>query len=166
MAGERVLIVVDFQKGFLNEHTRWLRAPIETFQKQFGRVVATRFYRRQGSKMAELLGIEGFERGGPDTELAFTVESRTHVVEKSDYSCVTPEFVSLLRSWDAGEVYVCGIDTDQCVLMIAADLLQADFAPVVCSDLTASAAGPEYHRCGLFIIERLIGRQQVRAVSA
>jgi nicotinamidase-related amidase len=162
----RVLIIVDFQKGFVNEHTAWLKAPIEAFQKQFTHIVATRFFRRSGSKMAELLGIDGFERGGSDTELAFSTEPQTHVIEKSTYSCVTPKFVDLLRSWGAGEVYVCGVDTDQCVLMIAADLLQADFAPVVCADITASAAGSDYLRSALFIIERLIGRQQVRKVSS
>jgi nicotinamidase-related amidase len=72
--------------------------------------------------------------------------------------------VARLRQLAIEKTYVCGVDTDQCVLMVAADLLQNDIVPVVCTDLTASAAGPTYHESGLFLLRRLIGREQVHAV--
>lgn len=85
-------------------------------------------------------------------------------MDKTSYSCVEGELVGQLRRWSAREALICGVDTDQCVLMIAADLLQNDIVPVVCENLTASAAGPEYHEAALFLLRRLIGREQVRRV--
>jgi nicotinamidase-related amidase len=164
-SGARALIVVDLQRGFVNEHTRHIIEPIERFQAGFAHVIATRFYRRTDSVIHRLLSIEGFERGSPDTELAFTPKPGTEIIEKCSYSCVTPELAEQLRGWGVDEAYVCGVDTDQCVLMIAADLLQNDIVPVVCEDLTASAAGSEYHERGLFLLRRLIGKEQVRAAA-
>ena len=34
--------------------------------------------------------------------------------------------------------------------------------PIVLEDLCASAAGPQYHEAGLFLLRRLIGNEQVR----
>ncbi len=158
----RALLIVDFQVGFMNSHTEPLRAGIERLQDEFDRVIATRFYHRKGSLICRLLDIRGFERGSPETQLAFEPKAGAKVIEKSTYSCVTPAFVKLLKSWAVTEVHVCGLDTDQCVLMSAAALLENDITPVVRDDLTASAAGPDYHLQGLFLLRRLIGREQVR----
>ena len=49
----------------------------------------------------------------------------------------------------------------RCVMMIAASLLEQNFRPVVRENLIASVAGAEYHRCGLFVLRRLIGNEQV-----
>jgi nicotinamidase-related amidase len=162
----RALIIVDLQRGFLNRHTSHIRAPIERFQHGFDHVVATRYFRRPDSMIVKLLQIDGFEPGSRDAEFAFALRADALVVDKSDYSCVTPDLARQLREWSVKETYVCGVDTDQCVLMVAGDLLQNDIVPVVCENLTASAAGPEYHAAGLFLLRRLIGREQVRRVSA
>lgn len=161
----RALIVVDLQCGFMNAHTQQIRAPIERFQHEFSRVIATRYYRRPDSAMAKLLGIDGFEAGSREAELAFSVRPDALVIDKTRYSCVTADLVEQLREWSVSETFVCGVDTDQCVLMVAGDLLQNDVVPVVCENLTASAAGPEFHEAGLFLLRRLIGREQVRSVT-
>ena len=160
----RALLIVDYQYGFVNEHTQHLREGIERFQRDFDRVIATTFYRRSDSLMCRLLDIEGFERGSSDTALAFTLRPGGTLIEKSTYSVVTPAFVNVLKAAGVREIYVCGVDTDQCVLMDASALLENDIKPVVCEDLTASAAGPDYHERGLFLLRRLVGREQVRTV--
>ena len=82
----------------------------------------------------------------------------------SEYSCVGfLTFVDTLRVRNVASACVCGVDTDQCVLMTATDLLQHDIVPIVLEDLCASAAGPQYHQAGLFLLRRLIGNEQVRA---
>ncbi len=165
MAG-KALIVVDLQRGFVNRNTRRIVAPIQCFQEQFEHVIATRYFRRPGSPMVDLLGIEGYEKGSPEAELAFEPREGAIVIDKTTYSCVTDAIVPHLRKWNVDEAYVCGVDTDQCVLMVAADLLQNDVVAIVCENLTASAAGPEYHSAGLFLLRRLIGREQVRFVDS
>ncbi|MBV9699227.1 MAG: cysteine hydrolase [Candidatus Eremiobacteraeota bacterium] len=158
------LIVVDLQRGFMNEHTRHLCESIERFQERFHKVVATRYFRRENSLLTKLLGIDGFHEGSPECEFAFKPRADALLLEKTTYSCVDEGFVQRLRAWSVERAYVCGVDTDQCVLMIAADLLQSDIVPIVCEDLTASAAGPQFHDRGLFLLRRLIGREQVRTV--
>ncbi|MBV8531841.1 MAG: cysteine hydrolase [Candidatus Eremiobacteraeota bacterium] len=161
MTSRRALVIVDLQRGFINEHTKHLISPIEAFQNQFEHSIATRFYHRPGSTLCRLLGIEGFAKGSPETELAFRPKPGTHVIEKPTYSCVTSDFLALLRSRELREATLCGVDTDQCVLIIAAELLQHDIVPIVRADLTASAAGPDYTESGLFLLRRLIGKEQV-----
>ncbi|MBV9055604.1 MAG: cysteine hydrolase [Candidatus Eremiobacteraeota bacterium] len=158
------LIVVDLQRGFMNEHTRHLCEPIERIQSRFHKVIATRYFRREKSLLTKLLGIDGFHEGSPDCEFAFRPRADALLLDKTTYSCVDKEFVDRLRGWSVERTYICGVDTDQCVLMIAADLLQSDIVPIVCEDLTASAAGPQFHDRGLFLLRRLIGREQVRTV--
>ena len=157
------LIIVDVQRGFMNEHTQHIAQPIYQVQSRFPIVVATRYYRRPDSALDRVLSIEGFERGSPETELAFTPIESAIVVEKSEYSCVSSHLVDMLRSRNVRSACVCGVDTDQCVLMTAADLLQHDVVPIVLADLCASAAGPQYHEAGLLLLRRLIGKEQVRS---
>ncbi len=158
------LIIVDLQRGFINEHTRHLSEPIERVQSRFHKIIATRYFKRGDSLMSKLLHIDGFRKGSPEAELAFRPRTDALILDKADYSCVNEDLVRRLRAWSIDRTYICGVDTDQCVLMIAADLLQSDITPIVCKDLTASAAGPDYHDCGLFLLRRLIGREQVRAI--
>lgn len=99
MKDGEALIVVDFQRGFINQHTQHLCSPIEALQANFDHVVATRFYHRPGSTLCRLLGIEGYAKGSPETELALRPTHDAHVNEKASYSCLTPRFVALLRSW-------------------------------------------------------------------
>lgn len=162
MKSPGALIVVDVQRGFMNEHTDHIRAHIERLQAQFPVIVATRYYRRPDSAMNRLLSIEGFERGSPETELAFTPRADAIVCEKSEYSCVGHDLVATLRDRGVESAAVCGVDTDQCVLITAADLLQSDIVPIVLEDASASAAGPQYHDAGLLLLRRLIGNEQVR----
>jgi nicotinamidase-related amidase len=160
----RALIIVDLQRGFLNRHTRHIRRRIERFQHQFQHVVVTQYYRRPDALMVRLLGIDGYEKGSREAELAFQPRDGALTIDKTRYSCVDDDLVRRLRVWGIREAYICGVDTDQCVFMIAADLLQNDIVPIVCENLTASAAGPEFHEAALFLLRRLIGREQVRRV--
>ncbi len=162
MTFPEALIIVDVQRGFVNEHTQHILEPIEHFQSRFRIVVATRYYRVPGSAIDRTLSIDGFARGSPETELAFTASPAAIVVEKSEYSCVGSQLMSVLRAQNVQSACVCGVDTDQCVLMTAGDLLQHDVVPIVLEDLCASAAGPHYHEAGLFLLRRLIGEEQVR----
>ena len=44
-----MLVIVDVQKGFVNEHTRDSVADIEALQRRFETVIATRFLNPRGS---------------------------------------------------------------------------------------------------------------------
>jgi nicotinamidase-related amidase len=53
------------------------------------------------------------------------------------------------RGWT--DLYVCGIDTDICVLKTAVDAFEYDLTPWILQDACASHAGPEAHTAGRFI---------------
>jgi nicotinamidase-related amidase len=59
------------------------------------------------------------------------------------------------------EVFLCGIETDCCVLKTAVDLFEHHYRPVVLSSACASRAGKENHEAGLKILRRMIGNEQV-----
>jgi len=95
----RALIIVDLQKGFLNRHTRHIRAPIERFQNGFDHVIATQYYRRPDAAMVKLLNIDGYEKGSPEAALAFRPREGALVLEKTNYSCVDAELLRRLQAW-------------------------------------------------------------------
>ena len=57
--------------------------------------------------------------------------------------------------------YICGIDTESCVLKTAVDAFERDLTPWIVEDACASHAGPEPHYAGLLVARRFIGRSQI-----
>jgi nicotinamidase-related amidase len=93
--------------------------------------------------------------------LASYVSSHTPVVDKHIYTLFTPAGTRLVdeRGWT--DLYLCGIDTDSCVLKTAVDAFERDLTPWILQDACASHAGPEAHAAGLFIAGRFIGTNQL-----
>ena len=156
-----MLIVVDVQRGFVNEHTRHVVPVVERLQEAYERVHATRFVNAPQSPYRTFLDWGRFGEGSADAGLAFRPAAHAVIVEKHVYSCVTEELLAELRREGMTEVSLCGIDTDACVLVTAVDLFQNDIRPVVLAQACASHAGPEHHAAGLRLLERLIGKRQI-----
>jgi hypothetical protein len=57
------------------------------------------------------------------------------------------------------DLYLCGIDTDSCVLKTAVDTFERNPTPWILKDACASHAGA--HAVGLFIAARFIGANQI-----
>ncbi|MGE0651600.1 MAG: cysteine hydrolase family protein [Alphaproteobacteria bacterium] len=157
-----VLIIIDVQRGFINPATAHVPARVEALQGRYGTIVATRFVNPEGSAHRRLIGWARFAPGSDDTALAFTARADARIVEKHVYSCLTDEVRSLINAAGAGEVHLCGIATDNCVLASAIALFEAGYTPVVLGDACASHAGSDCHDWGLRILRRLIGAKQVR----
>ena len=157
----KMLLVIDVQRGFVNEHTRHVVPVVERLQDAFERVIATRFVNAPGSPYRAFLDWGRFGEGSADGALAFRPAPHAVTVEKTVYSCVTDAFLDGLRESGTTEVSLCGIDTDACVLVTAIDLFQHGIRPVVLSGACASHAGPECHEAGLRLLERLVGKGQI-----
>lgn len=155
------LLIVDVQKGFINEATRHIPAIAERLAADYEAVIATRFVNPGGSAYRRLIHWRRFAPGSADTELAFRPPAGAEVIEKRRYTCVDAAFLGRLRDLGAEEVHLCGIATDNCVLKCAVDLFEAGLRPVVLASACASHAGPEYHEWGLRILARLIGTDQI-----
>jgi len=155
------LIIIDVQQGFINQWTEHIPAAVETLQKGYDRVVATRFFNPEGSFFRSLIGWQRLGRDTDDFPLAFAPRKGAPVIDKATYTCVTPELLRELEDWGVGEVHLAGIATDNCVLKTAVDLFEAGVKPVVLAKAAASHGGPDCHAAGLMLLERFIGAAQV-----
>lgn len=155
------LIVIDVQKGFINEWTEAVPAAVEAAQNDYDLVIATKFVNEADSPYRRLIGWERFAPGSPDTELAFTPRLGAQIIEKSVYTCVSAAFLEEAKVKGLTRIDLCGIATDNCVLKTAVDLFEAGLTPVVHADLCASHGGRELHESALVILRRFIGDAQV-----
>ena len=158
------LLIIDVQRGFINDWTGAIPARVEALQADYRCVIATRFINPPGSLHRRLLGWPRFAPGSRDIELAFRPRDDARVVDKTTYTAVTPDLLGELERGGIEEVHLCGIATDNCVLKTAVDLFEAGIKPVVLADACASHGGPECHACGIRLLKRFIGESQVRGV--
>lgn len=158
---EKCLLIVDVQRGFINQWTAHVPAAVEALQRDYERVVVTRFYNPEGSLYRRLIGWQRLAKDSEDFPLAFRPPAAAPVIDKATYTCVTGEFLETLAGWGADRVHVCGIATDNCVLKCAVDLFEAGVEPVVLAKACASHGGPECHDAGLLLLRRFIGDRQV-----
>ncbi len=63
----------------------------------------------------------------------------------------------VLRGCGAETLFVCGVNTNNCVLATVFDAFSRDFRVVVLSDACGSMNGDEYHRFALMEIEAALG---------
>lgn len=155
------LIIIDVQKGFVNDATRHLPDRIQDLQAGYESVIATRFVNPDGSAHRRLMGWTRFAPDSADADLAFAAKTGALIIDKASYTGNETELLERLQVMGAADVHLCGIATDNCVLAIAVALFEAGLRPVVLADYCGSHAGAEHHDWGLKILRRLIGEAQV-----
>lgn len=163
-----VLVVVDVQNGFITEHSQSVVPVIvdlvRRWQAAGGDVVFTRYLNYPDSPFEKILGWTRMADGTETelvTELIPYVGPHTLVVDKYIYTLFTSEGTHLVNERGWTDLYICGIDTDICVLKTAVDAFEHNLTPWILKDACASHAGPEAHTAGLFIATRFIGNNQI-----
>jgi nicotinamidase-related amidase len=160
------LLVVDVQRGFINEFTRHIPARVARLLAggDFGPVLFTRFINSDGSPYQRLLKWHACS-APPDTdlvdELAPFVDA-DNVYDKHGLTGVPDALAERLQRDQLEEIRVVGIDTDMCVLKIAMDVFDLGIEPIVLVDCCASTAGLQAHLAGLAILSRNVGPHQLR----
>jgi nicotinamidase-related amidase len=163
-----VLVVIDVQNGFVTEHSEPVMPVIVNLIRHWqtvgGDVVFSRYLNYPGSPFERLMSWTRMA-GGPETnltaELMPFVGPHTPVVIKHTYTLFTPEYVKLVTERGWTDLYLCGFDTDMCVLKTAVDAFERDLTPWVVEDACASHLGPEGHDAGLRVLRRFIGISHV-----
>ncbi len=163
-----VLVVIDAQNGFMSEHSR-PTVPVVVdlvtrWMDQGGDVVFTRYYNYDGSPYERLIHWSKV-KGPPETsivdELAPLAKRATAVIDKPIYSLFTPEAEQLFAEKGWKDVYICGFDTESCVLKTALDVFERDLTPWLIEDASASHAGAAAHEAGILIARRTVGKSQI-----
>jgi nicotinamidase-related amidase len=160
------LLVVDVQRGFINEFTRHIPGRIKRLldMGEYAPVLFTLFVNVADSPYQRLLDWHACA-DPPETDL---VEELTgladdgNVYQKHGLTGLPDALAERMRNEQFSEVNVVGIDTDMCVLKIAMDVFDLGIEPIVLVDCCASTAGLQAHLAGLAILSRNIGPHQLR----
>ncbi len=157
----KCLLIVDVQRGFINDSTQHIPRKVEQIQKKYENVFVTRFYNEKDSFFRKLIEWNRFDIDSEDFELAFTPCSKAIIINKSTYTCVNSGFIQKLNNLKINTIDIVGIDTDICVTKCAIDLFEIGIIPRVLSDYCASHAGQVAHDFALKTLARYIGSKQV-----
>lgn len=161
------LLVVDVQKGFLNDYTRHIPERVARLvaRSHHSDLYFTRFENPPGGPYRKFLGWDGCATS-PETDLAPAIArlaagAPEHVFAKPGYAGLPEALAGHLRDRDVTRVTVVGIDTDMCVLKVALDLFDLGIEPIILVDCCASTAGLQAHLAGLAVLTRNIGAERL-----
>lgn len=157
----RALLIVDVQNGFVSENTKHIPAKVESLQRDYDVVFATRFINLPDSLYRKLIRWNCLSPGTEDVELAFKPGKDVVVLDKNVYTCVNSDFLDMLKDRKIDAVDICGMDTDICVTKCAVDLFENGVTPFVLKDYCATNAGKEINDAALHILARYIGKSQI-----
>lgn len=128
MSNMKYLLIVDVQKGFINNKNVKIIPNIEKWinSLNFDRIIATKFINKPDSQYFKQLNWQKMT-SSPDIDLAFKLqnEERVTIVEKTSYALSQQAVNSLFD--EGAEIYICGLDYDACVLAIGFQLFDLGF---------------------------------------
>lgn len=143
------LIIVDMQKGLINDNNRFLLEKINNLlkHKKFDNIVATQFVNSEDSQYIKSLKWNKMFFS-PDIDLALDLPENAVVVKKSSYGLPLSVFKEGMLDFSkfkldkvgGGRIVICGTDYDACVLAIGFQLFDHGFAPQFITECIGSAS--------------------------
>lgn len=163
-----VLVVIDMQRGFLNEQSsRVIPTAVDLvarWQRAGGTTIFTRYFNYPGSNFERLIHWTKLQ-GPPETditpELATYAARATAIVDKTGYTLFSDDGAAAVEAGGWTDLVICGVATESCVLKTAVDAFERGLTPWVVEDASYSHAGEEAHQAGLLVARRFIGRGQI-----
>ena len=162
----KILLIVDVQKGFTRtDKTKETAKRIVDLSNSgsFDFIIASRFVNKDDSPYVKYLNWNRLMTS-PETDLVDNLKYDIHF-DKETYTCWSSKLENILRSCNKGilptEIYLCGIDTDCCVLNTAVDLFENNIKPLILIDYCFSNGGQEYHDSAIKVLERNVGKQSI-----
>ena len=159
------LVIVDLQKGFINEYTAHLPMKIADFidkHQIFNSIVATRYCNSVSSACYKLGGWHDCMINTSAASLVSEINDYVQrTFDKQTFSGFTSEFNKFLEEQNFDKVYFCGVNTDCCVLATVFSCYDSVQDCTVISDLCASTLGLEKHNNAIELIKDNITEQRV-----
>lgn len=164
----KTLLIIDVQKGFINENNRQMLKSIENIVGQFDTIIATQFVNNENSQYVKLLNWNAMLEP-EETDFAFKLPKETQIIKKTSYGLPDDVFdkQGLMVGKDivvpkGSEIYLCGTDYDACVLAVAYQLFDNGFAPkIISSCIGSSSRNPIDKKVIEKIMSRNFGRQSI-----
>ena len=158
---KKLLLIIDLQESFINESTKLLPQKIEKLliSNKFDYIVFTKFINDDKSNFYKILNYKGCMT---EKDRNIVIDTKNcKIIEKRVYTAYNDELKSYIDSNNIKTIYLCGIDTDACVLKTALDLFENNFDVKVIEDCSMSHSGIEYHISAINMLRKLIGNQNV-----
>ncbi len=153
----KLLLIIDMQKSFINENTEFLVDKIQNLidEDKFNNIVFTRFINDKNNVCYRKLEYSGCIK---EEEREISIETQKgKTIDKSTYTALNEELITYLYDNNIDEIYLCGIDTECCVLKTALDMFEKNYNVYVLKGYCACTHGIERHNNAIKILERNIG---------
>ena len=155
----RLLLVVDVQNDFINMHTKDTLIKIKELvnSNKYDLTAFTRFINNENSIWYKKLNYKGcMTKDGQS--IAIDIKDN-NVFDKKIYTAVNDELKDYIRENDISQIYLCGFDTDGCILKIAFDLFENNIKTYILQEYCMSSGGEKYHYEAIDILKRSIGEK-------
>lgn len=161
---KKALIIIDVQNYFVNNTTKELPHKISSFidKNNFEFILFTQFVNQEDSNyIKQLAWRECFTSPEIDIHPQLAkYAANNNVFVKHSYSIFkSNKLVSFLKKNNIQTLYLCGIDTDSCVLASAFEAFDFGYDIKILMDLTQSHSGNEFHVAARKIIEKSIQKE-------
>lgn len=158
---KKMLVVVDLQRSFINENTEFIIDKIKKLvnSNDFDKVIFTKFVNNEDSIYVSKLNYKGCLT---NEEQEIMIDTKDNIVlNKNVYTVYSDRFKEIVRDFKINEIYLCGIDTECCVLKSAFDLFEMGYDVKVLKDYCACTHGIKSHINALDILRRNIGYNNI-----
>lgn len=165
MSNRKALLVIDVQNYFMrNSRARVLSRKMLKYiavnRRRFDLIAFTHFVNHKHSNLYKILGWKDCVKS-PDIDIVRELGPMLKygkVFKKSVLSALKiPELKSLLKRRGIRSLYLCGIDTDCCVLATAYDAFDDGYDVTVLQNLSVTTGKRSLHKSALEMVERNIG---------
>lgn len=158
---DTLLLIIDLQKNFINEFSEDLPYTIQELinSNKFKHIVFTKFINDENSSFYKVLNYKGCMT---EDDRNIVIDTKGYkVIEKKTYSALNEELQRYISNNNIKTIYLCGIDTDACVLKTALDLFENNYDVKVIEDCCMSHSGAEFHKYAIQILKKMIGNQNI-----
>lgn len=158
---KKALIVIDVQNCFINKQTSFLPKKIASYIKRnkFDYLLFTKFINKNNSNFFTILNWRKCT-SSPETDIHNELNkfiTKDNLFKKNTYSIFKAKgFSNFLKKNKITTLYLCGIDTNACVLASAFEGFDLNYKVKIIESLCFSHSGKNFHNSAIKIIKKCI----------
>lgn len=159
---KKLLLIIDVQQAFINKYTKSLPEKIEKYVSNnfYDYIALSKFVNNLNSNYYKKLKYKNCIND-EQTKIVLKNINYNIVIEKSTYSAYNDKLANFINDNKIDEIYICGLDTDACVLKTALDLFERNYNVYVLKNYCASSSGRQYHNMAIKILSVEIGKNSI-----